>query len=106
MGVDITGRLASEVYQGEYRAFLLALYRQAVERRSCILSHGEFTIAGGASLSTTRLLMPLSSDGQTIDIVAYHNNSSISTPHALGPSGPRLPHSGVEKMRLYRCDYL
>src|SRR5271170_2950473 len=106
MGIDITGRLASEVYQGEYRDFLLAIYREVVERHSCILSIGEFTITGRSSLSTTRLLMPLSTDGQVIDMVAYHNSSSISAPHALDPSGPRLPRSVIEKARYYRADYL
>jgi hypothetical protein len=106
MGLDITGRLASEVYEGEYRDFLLAIYRDVVERRSCILSIGEFTITGRSSLSTTRLLMPLSTAGQDIDMVAYHNSSSISAPHTLDPSGPRLPRGGIEKARYYRTDYV
>lgn len=105
MGVDITGRLASEVYQGEYRDFLLAIYREVVERRCCILSIGEFVITGRSSLSTTRLLMPLSADGRAVDMMAYHNSSTISAPHALDPSGPRLPRGGIEKARFYRADY-
>jgi hypothetical protein len=106
MGVDITGRLASAVYQGEYRDFLLAIYRAVVERRSCILSIGEFNIAGRSNLSTTRLLMPLSPDGATVDIVAYHNSSSISAPHALDPSGPRLAQRATEQARYVRSDYI
>ena len=106
MGIDITGRLASEVYQGDYREFLLGIYRESVGRQSCILSIGEFTITGRSSLRTTRLVMPLSPNGQDVDMVAYHNSSSISAPHALDPSVPRVPRSGVEKARFYRADYL
>jgi hypothetical protein len=106
MGIDITGRLAGEVYQGEYRDFLLAIYRDAIERKSCILSRGEFNITGRSSLHTTRLLMPLSANGQDVDMVAYHNSSSISAPHALDPSGPRVARSGSEKARFIRNDYL
>jgi hypothetical protein len=106
MGVDITGRLASEVYQGEYREFLLAIYRQVVRRRSCILSIGEFSITGVSSLSTTRLLMPLSADGQSVDMILYHNSSSISAPHALDPGQSRVPRRGIEKARFVRSDYL
>ena len=97
MGLDITGRLASEVYQGEYRTFLLAIYREVIAKQSCILSVGQFSITGRSSLSTTRLLMPLGSDGTTVDMILYHNSSSISAPHALDPGAPRLPLTGVEK---------
>jgi hypothetical protein len=106
MGIDITGRLASEIYQGEYREFLLGIYRESVGRQSCILSIGEFTITGRSSLRTTRLVMPLSSNRQDVDMVAYHNSSSISAPHALDPSAPHVPRSGVETARFYRADYL
>ena len=106
MGVDITGRRASEVYEGEYRAFLMAIYREAVERKTCILSIGAFSISGPSSLNTTRLLMPLSADGGAVDMLVYHNSSSISAPHALDPSGPRLPRAARETVRHRRCDYL
>ncbi|MBI3516738.1 MAG: PAS domain-containing protein [Proteobacteria bacterium] len=106
MGLDITGRLASEVYQGQYRDFLMAIYREVVARRSCILSIGEFAIAGPSNLSTTRLLMPLSATGGAIDMIVYHNSSSISAPHALDPAAPRVPRRGVEKARYVRSDYL
>ena len=105
MGVDITGRHASAVYDGDYRDFLLAIYRQAVERRTCILSTGEFGITGRSSLRTTRLLMPLSADGDAVDVIAYHNSSSISAPHALDPSAPHLAHAARELTRHLRCDY-
>ena len=106
MGLDITGRLASEVYQGQYRDFLLAIYREVLVRRSCILSVGEFTIAGPSNLSTTRLLMPLSADGTTVGMILYHNSSSISAPHALDPGASRVPSRGIEKVRYIRSDYL
>jgi hypothetical protein len=99
MGLDITGRLASEVYQAEYRDFLMAIYREVVAKMSCILSIGQFSISGRSSLSTTRLLMPLSSDRRTVDMILYHNSSSISAPHALDPGAPRLPQRGVETAR-------
>ncbi len=106
MGLDITGRRASEVYQGQYLDFLMAIYRAVVARRSCILSIGEFTIAGPSNLSTTRLLMPLSATGDQIDMIVYHNSSSISAPHALDPGAPRVPRRGIEKARYVRSDYL
>ena len=96
MGLDITGRLASEVYQGEYRDFLMAIYREVVTKQSCILSMGQFSISGRSSLSTTRLLMPLSPDGRSVDMILYYNSSSISAPHALYPGAPRVPRRGVE----------
>jgi hypothetical protein len=102
MGLDITGRLASQVYQGEYRAFLMAIYREVVDTRSCILSIGQFSIAGPTSLSTTRLLMPLSATGRAVDMIVYHNSSSISAPHALDPTAPRLAQRAVEKARYVR----
>jgi hypothetical protein len=104
MGLDITGRLASEVYQGEYRDFLMAIYREVVAKQSCILSIGQFSISGRSNLSTTRLLMPLSSDGRSVDMIIYHNSSSISAPHALDPGAPRLPRQGVEKARYVESD--
>ena len=105
MGLDITGRRASAVYQGQYLDFLMAIYREVVARRTCILSIGEFAIAGPSNLSTTRLLMPLSATGAAVDMIVYHNSSSISAPHALDPSTPRVPRRGVEKARYLRSDY-
>ncbi len=104
MGVDITGYLASEVYRGDYRGFLMGIYREVVEKKSCILSIGQFSIAGPSNLRTTRLLMPLSSDGSQVDMIMYHNSSSISAPHALDPSAPRVPLRGVESARYIRAE--
>jgi hypothetical protein len=38
-------------------------------------------------------------------MIAYHNSSSISAPHALDPSAPHLAHAARELTRHLRCDY-
>lgn len=73
IGADLTGRYVDEVNEsGRYRDYITALYRRVVSRRQPIFSMSQFYRFGdGLQLNPTtqRLMCPLSSDGDNVDMV-------------------------------------
>ncbi len=70
-GLEMTGRYLDEVLPGpDYQTYILSLYRQVADRRRPVYSESEFIAPStGTEWQAIRLLLPLSSDGVTVDIV-------------------------------------
>jgi hypothetical protein len=79
-GIKMTGRTVDELMRGEYLCFINGLYAALVEARAPVYS--ENTYANNA-FRTYRLMLPLSSDGESIDKVlsgqVFHRRSAGST---------------------------
>jgi len=71
-GIQATGRYLDEVLQGEdYRAYVLGLYDELVQRRRPLYTDSFFLSLrdGAAERHTKRLMLPLSADGVRVDMV-------------------------------------
>jgi hypothetical protein len=74
-GRSMTGLHVDEVMRGSYLEFILGLYRGILEQRVPSYSENSFRDAGAwksprhPPLRTARVMLPLSSDGSTIDMV-------------------------------------
>lgn len=69
-GMDPTGRFVDEVMSDpKYRAFIIGLYRDIVTKKRPICSTTRYGSHRDVEMWTQRLMMPLSSDGMTVDMV-------------------------------------
>jgi hypothetical protein len=68
-GQDFTGRHLDEIMQGSYREFLECLFADVVAERCAVLSESAFRWDVGGTTHTSRLFMPLATDGRTVDAV-------------------------------------
>lgn len=71
-GCSMGGRWIDELMQGRYRGYVLDLYERLVASRRPIYSqsiYGRLGLERRAGMVTRRLMLPLSSDGETIDMV-------------------------------------
>ena len=68
-GSDPTGRFIDEVMVGAYKAFLLGLYNDLLVSKKPVYSTSIYGGERHGQLWTQRLMLPLSSDGKTVDKV-------------------------------------
>ncbi len=68
-GSDPTGQYIDVVMVGAYKAFLLGLYNDLVVSKKPVYSTSIYGGKREAQLWTQRLMLPLSSDGETVDKV-------------------------------------
>jgi len=69
-GRDPTGKRFTDLYSGTYLARAIATYREVVTRKDYSLSQNVFvTGQGEEKIHYDRMLLPLASDGQTVDMV-------------------------------------
>ena len=69
-GLDPTGRFVDEVMSDpKYRAFIVGLYRDIVAMKRPIYSTTRYGGHRDVEMWTQRLMMPLSSDGEAVDMV-------------------------------------
>lgn len=69
-GRDPTGKSFQELYSGDYLETAIATYRQVVETGKPILSERTFPLVPGREfLRYDRLILPLASDGETVDMI-------------------------------------
>jgi len=68
-GQELTGRYVDEVMTGRYREFIEGLYRDVVAQKRPVYSISSYGGWRRAQMWTQRLMMPLSSDGENVDIV-------------------------------------
>jgi hypothetical protein len=66
-GAEITGRFIDELDLDEIGEIALKEYRDAVERLQPVLHEWDYTKHDGRHLAYERLILPLSSDGRTVD---------------------------------------
>lgn len=65
-GIAMRGQYIDTMMQGSYRAYIESLYNRLVDQRSPIYSVSTYD---QRLLHTKRLMLPLSSDGQQVDMV-------------------------------------
>ena len=69
-GASMTGKRIDELMFGDYLAYMSGLYRRVVETRQPLFSGSRYGgVHGQSPLFTERLMLPLSSDGETVDMV-------------------------------------
>lgn len=68
-GLDATGRYVDDVMIGRYKEFLLGLYRDILAMKKPIYSTSIYGTSRDAKMWTQRLMLPLSSDGEAVDMV-------------------------------------
>jgi hypothetical protein len=68
-GSDPTGKYIDEVMVGAYKAFLLGLYNDLITSKKPIYSTSIYGGERHGQLWTQRLMLPLASDGATVDKV-------------------------------------
>jgi len=62
----MTGRCIDELMHGEYLKFINGLYRKLVEERVPVYSENAYA---NDAFRTQRLMLPLSENGETVDMV-------------------------------------
>lgn len=68
-GMNPTGKYVDEVMVGDYEKFLLGLYDDLCREKQPIYSTSIYGTKRDAKMWTQRLMLPLSSDGSTVDKV-------------------------------------
>jgi hypothetical protein len=69
-GQDITGKLFDEVLPDDaYKKYLLGLVNEVVESRQPLYAEGAFMAEKRVERLVRRLVLPLSSDGTTVDMI-------------------------------------
>jgi hypothetical protein len=68
-GMDATGRYIDEVMVGKYKDFILGIYGDVVAMKKPVYSTSIYGPQPDRKMSTQRLMLPLSSDGSTVDMV-------------------------------------
>lgn len=80
-GTPLTNRFLDELKQGEYLAYIQSLYRRLIEEPAPIYSEGSFAAGDGNRLLAKRLMLPLSDDGKTVNMVLSGVVYRDSDPH-------------------------
>lgn len=68
-GCSMVGRYVDELMRGRYNGYIHGLYCELLTTRRALYSESAYGPDGNSPLYTRRLMLPLSSDGQTIDMV-------------------------------------
>jgi hypothetical protein len=72
-GQDSTGRFLDEITNGEYRDFILGVYRGVCRHGRPVFAASEFVTSKGYAVIANRLMLPLSEDGSAVDrIIGIH----------------------------------
>ncbi len=70
-GIESTGRFVEEVIRDPATcAEFIALYRSVCNRKRPVFVRNRFPTKGGYSVASSRVLAPLSRDGETVDMLA------------------------------------
>ena len=70
VGNDLTGRTFTEVLPaGNYASYIAGLVRDAIGQRRPLYSEGGFVVDGRVDRQVRRLVLPLSADGTTVNMV-------------------------------------
>ncbi len=72
-GTDYTDRWLADVNSGEYAAFLERLYTETVARKAPVFSRTTMKYSDDRELQTHRLLLPLATDGENVDMLLFSN---------------------------------
>jgi hypothetical protein len=68
-GCSMVGRYIDEMMRGRYNDYIHELYRELLTTRRALYSESAYGPEGSAPLYTQRLMLPLSNDGNSVDMV-------------------------------------
>lgn len=80
-GEEYTGRYLDEIYFGRNREQVLASYDEALESRAPHHCWMQFTNRDGLEFDMERLILPLSTDGKTVDMFISLLDIHPGVPH-------------------------
>lgn len=72
-GTDFTDCWLSDIRSGEYAGFLQRLYTKSVVRKAPVFSRTTVKYSDDRELETDRLLLPLATDGENVDMLLFSN---------------------------------
>lgn len=72
-GSDFTDRWLGDIKSGEYVAFLQRLYTESVDRKAPVFSRTTVHYSDDRELETDRLVLPLATDGEHVDMLLFSN---------------------------------
>jgi hypothetical protein len=100
-GQDITGKLYDEVLPDDaYKSYLLGLLNEVVETRQPLYAEGAFMAEKRVERLVRRLVLPLSADGTTVDMILA-GQTFMATKDAMRTDRPKdLPFAEQLRLRL------
>jgi hypothetical protein len=99
-GRDFTNTWLNESKHGNYHDFLYALYCDAAGGSNLVYSETKFEYQGNRHLRVKRLMLPMSSDDQKVDMILFSNLFS-SDDHDFG-FRPYLPEEILDFAEVHR----
>lgn len=69
LGVDLTGKEIGQIPKGAAPAKVRAQYEEAVQTRMPVVRYYKAVLVGGMNWEYELLLLPLASDGETVDMM-------------------------------------
>jgi hypothetical protein len=79
-GGNISGHHVDEVMTGKYLNFIEGVYRDIVQQRKPIYSESMYNTGPTVGMKAERLMLPLSSDGEAVDMVLSLQTMSFASP--------------------------
>jgi len=101
-GIYCTGHYMDEVVAGDRRQVAQTTYMTVVETRRPVASRGSFITLKGKDLDVTRLLLPLSEDGESVTMIL----AAIDIPAFVDRENPALGLETVIKRDQVRLEVL
>lgn len=79
-GRDFTGTWLAESKTGAYRDFLHDLYAEATRHQRPVFSRTSFDYRDDRNLTVNRLILPMSSDKESVDMLLFSNTFASDDP--------------------------
>lgn len=96
-GKNMTGMHIDELMTGTYRQFIEGLYRDIVEKKRPVYSESTYFSHQSAQMWAQRLMLPLSDDGVTVNMVLSGQTFRFGSP--LKTMTVRLAQESAEEIR-------
>lgn len=96
-GKNMTGMHVDELMTGTYREFIEGLYRDIVAKKRPVYSESTYFSHQAAQMWAQRLMLPLSDDGKTVNMVLSGQTFRFGSP--LKTMTVRLAQESAEEIR-------
>lgn len=109
-GLEPKGRYVDELLHGEYRDFILDLYRRVVSDNVCVYCETHLQVDGGPEKHVERLICPMTTNGYEVDclFIVQHfvgfANEARPVEHYSAQVGTRYIHLSEELSAKVRSD--
>jgi len=97
-GCSLTNRFLDELKQGSYLEFIEGLYTRLIDEKVPVYSENSFEADNATTLLAKRLMLPLSDDGDTVNMVLaglvyidsdpHQRTTELPFLHSFSPSRP------------------